>query len=83
MLLCSSGRCQFVSRSFPLLCKENVKHFSVYIIIIIIIIIHEFQRDTSSQKLQAAVCHITVSVAMAGDVHRHTIGGTVQSSMHA
>jgi len=47
---------------------------------IIIIIIHEFQRDTRLQKLQG---RITVSVTVAGDVHRHTIGGTVLSSMHA
>ena len=26
------------------------------------------------------MCHISVSVAVAGDVHRHTIGGTVPSS---
>ena len=29
------------------------------------------------------MCHITVNVVVAGDVHHHKIGGTVLSSMHA
>ena len=53
-------------------------HPSIYTaistIIIIIIIINEFQRDTSLQKnFRAAVCHISVSVAVAVPHTSHII----------